>query len=133
MDIGVLCVCAHCGFKEFFSGAGVNSDLLRAVDRPTQRGWKTIKTADQELELCPDCYDMYSAMVRAFRLRADYKVPNIDRSKKFTINEPEESDIDGSEQPAEEQPALKPADTAAESIARAEAIREAGGDRCQGL
>lgn len=128
MNAGILCVCTHCGLKEFFDGANARNDIK-------EKGWVEINTADQEFELCPDCYNTYGAMIRAFRLGADYKVPNVDRSKKFkfTINRPEESDIDGSEQSAQEQSTLKPADTTAESIARAEAIREAGGNRCQGL
>ena len=132
MNIGVLCVCAHCGIKEFFAGTGVNCDIS-AIDAALEAGWTNIKTADQELELCSECYDDYKSMIRAFRLGTTYRMPSRNRDTVFKVNRLEESDINGSEQPAKEQPALEPADTTAESIARAKAIREAGSDRCQGL
>lgn len=129
MDIGALFVCSHCGLKMFFPGDAAHAG--NSVASAFKYGWQTIDTADQNLELCPTCYKDYSGMIRAFRVGITYRMPNRDNSGIFQIYK--ESDNNGSEQPAQEQPTLEPADTSADSIARAEAIREAGGDRCQGL
>lgn len=128
MDIGALFICSHCGMKMFFPGdvEHAGSSVLSAFEY----GWKTIDTADQRLELCPACYEDYQAMIRSFRANTTYYPPNRENSKVFQIHR--ESDNNGSEQPAQKQPTIEPADTTADSVARAEAIREAGGDRCQG-
>lgn len=128
MDIGALFICSHCGMKMFFPGGveHAGSSVLSAFEY----GWKTIDTADQKLELCPTCYEDYLGMIRAFRLGTAYRMPNRDKSSIFQIYK--ESDNNGPEQPAQEQPTLEPADTTADSIALAEAICESSGDRCQG-
>lgn len=122
---GFLYTCSHCGVKEFFQGS---SD----VDDVDDSGWKTVGTPEEALELCEDCYDDYIRMIRAFKHGTTYRMPNRDKQNQFIIHN-EERDIDGSESVTQEQPTLEPADTSAASAARAEAIREAGGDRCQGL
>lgn len=130
MDLGALFVCSHCGMKAFFSGDGLDA-IGSGAASAFEYGWHAVDTANQKLELCPTCYEDYQAMIRSFRSNTTYRPPNRENSNVFKIYR--ESDNNGSESASAEQPALEPADTSAASADRAKAIREAGGDRCQGL
>lgn len=123
--LGFLYTCSHCGVKEFFQGSN-------GADNAENAGWKTVGTPTENLELCKECYNDYLGMIRAFKLGTAYRMPSRDKQNQFIIHNEECDNNNGSKQPAQEQYALEPADTSADSADRAKAICEAGGDRCQG-